>query len=352
MIICLIWCHPSCRKAIVALCHCVLKQKIQLRVNLICRRGSSSLESSFNVSVLWKYAVRKNTQICVSCVELYLEDTGDKPKRGKPETCWDPLGWQSREPAGAAELAREGAGGGGNSRGGTAKGCAASGVCAAGLHVKSSSGLGVCAEELTQRPKTGVPRKPASKVGPRLASGSLDLGRVPPTPHEWQAAPCPKPCVQTAGPVLGACCPPASLGWGWVSGRGCSWDWPPSKNPGRWLWCVPAGQHCARAPSARFWGSWACPVRLYWRERWRLVPRTSPPTSRPLGWPCSASSCCNRSAVMTAPCWVPTSSQWITDPRRVLGDPQLVQEHRDYGYASCSFPAVPLRSCNELTLPT
>ena len=40
------------RKAIVALCHCVLKQKIQLRVNMICRSGSISLESSFNVSVL------------------------------------------------------------------------------------------------------------------------------------------------------------------------------------------------------------------------------------------------------------------------------------------------------------
>ena len=124
-------------------------------------------------------------QICVSCVELYLEDTGDKPKRGKPETCWDPRGWQSREPAGAAELAREGAGGGGSSCGGTAKGCVASGVRAAGLHVKSPSGLGVCAEELTQRPETGVPRKAASKVGPRLASGSSDLGRVPPTPQPY-----------------------------------------------------------------------------------------------------------------------------------------------------------------------
>ena len=81
------------------------------------------------------------------------------------------------------------------------------------------------------------PQKACFQGGPSTGIWELGPGEGPGPPHpqEWQVAPRPKPCVQTVGPALGSCCPPASLGCGWVSGRGCSWDQPPRRNLGRRL---------------------------------------------------------------------------------------------------------------------
>lgn len=131
-------------------------------------------------------------------------------------------------------------------------------VCQVPLRIRS-----MCRRVNTEALDTG-PQKACLQGGPSTGVWELGPGEGPPEgpphPQEWQAAPCPKPCIQTAGPALGSCCPPVSLGCGWVPGRGSSWDRPPVKTLGADSLRRPCWRVLRSAASARGWGILARPV--------------------------------------------------------------------------------------------
>ena len=169
-------------------------------------------------------------QICVSCAELYLEDTGDKMNEGKT---WDLLRSTWLIELGASRRCRAGEGRGWWRRGGQPRR-----RCQGVHHLWSECSrfarqVPLRIRSMCRRVNTealdGGPQKACFQGGPSTGVWELGPGEGPPHPQEWQAAPCPKPCVQTAGPALGSCCPPAGLGWVGVGQRVLVGPAPPKK---------------------------------------------------------------------------------------------------------------------------